>query len=173
MRPNTTISHKPFCDCFECLSPDSLLAENHADPLLWVNNALGFGVKAGDVVETTKVVLLYGGKTATGATDVKAISPPRNFRVFSVDDKYLTFDNDPQFGQYKGYFINNDPNTYIVVPPIMKTTVETGQKVEQAVKDAGTGLLDFGGNILTYLKWGVGIVIAILVLVLIIQLTRK
>lgn len=165
--------HDPRCDCFECTSPDSLLAQDHADPLLWINDKLGFGIKAGDVIETTKVVMLYGGKTATGGTDVKAISPPRNFRVFGVDDKFVTFDNDPNYGQYKGYFINNDPSAYVKLPGALISTVNTGQAVEQKIEDIKNTSLDFLSGLGSYLKWGLIGIAAILVLLVILRFTQK
>ena len=159
LTPNFSRLHDPYCSCFECM-PD------HADALLSINNWLGFGVKIGDTIETNKVVLLYDGKSG-----VKAVSPPRNYIVSAVNDKFVnvkSIDNGVAMG-----FINNDPNTYVKIPPILKNTVLGANAVQEKIEDIASKGFDLFGDLWGTIKWVLIGVIALLLLLVILRFTGK
>lgn len=148
-----------------------VLAEDHFDPLLWINNKLGFGIKPGDTIEIIKKTTLYrqGGKT-------ESLPLHSHFIVLSSDDKFVVVASKLMAAKsgkytedksYKGSFIDNDPQNYIVVPALMKSTVQSVQQGETAVKEAAASAMDFLGDLKSYLKWGL-IGLAILLVILLI-----
>jgi len=160
LTPNFTRVHDPYCSCFECM-PD------HADALLAINNWLGFGIKEGDTIETNKVVLLYGIKSG----DVKAVAPPRNYIVTAVNDKFInvkSIDTGVPLG-----FINNDPNTFVKIPPVLKNTVLGANAVKEKVEDIASIGVNFFGDLWGTVKWVLIGIIALLLLLVILRFTGK
>lgn len=162
--PITNMPHDPFgCNCFECnpSHPDAIL-NDHADLFTELKSVFTGEPVKGDVIETSKVVLLYDGKGG-----VKAISPPRNFLVRDVSNKFVTFANSDRYGKYDMFFINNDPSTYFVVPALMRGTVEGGHDVGEKIDQLKALGSDFFTNLFGKFKWiFIGIIVLLVLLVI-------
>lgn len=149
------VAHSPNCNCFDCLPdhPDALL--NNFDVLRWVNDKLGFGLKEGDTVENIVPVYQYN-KNSTK----RVLIPAHSSGVITmITPKFIFFKD--------GNFIDNDPDKIIGIPPVVKTTVETGRAVEEKIKEGVHAVTDWTTNVFTWVKYiGIGLLVLAVIVAL-------
>jgi len=167
---DTKFKHNNYCDCFECASPDAPFIGDNADVLLAINDYLGFGIKAGDIIQVTKVINLYSPSGGTG----KTIVPPKSYKVDHVTPTfiYLAGEVDSRGNltdTYKGYYMYANPNTYVVLPSVLVKTVTGLNTARDTVNEIGVSISDKLNELLGGFKWLIIGAIVLLVVLLILR----
>jgi len=168
----TKFKHNNYCDCFECTSPDAPFIGDNADVLQQINDYLGFGVKAGDWIEITKVVNIYDPKGTA-----KTIVPPLHLQVNHVTPTFVYMDGvvtkDGLADQYKGWYIYANTETFIVIPKGIAKTLQKADQGVQAVKDFGVSIGDKLSDLFGGIKWLIIGVLVLLVIALVLRVSGK